>query len=167
MQGTAPTIWKEALIVPVPKKGKGNKNPCSYCPISHPSCVGKLLERMMNQHLFNHLESNSAGYKNFRHAEDQLAYLDQNIEDAIQEKKKVLAVFFDLSNVFDKVWKEGLFVKLLRTDVYHKIYMWIQHLLFARTARVNLDGNLSKKSLPSWRSSSGWCSVSQTVLGLR
>ena len=33
-----------------------------------------------------------------------------------QEKKDVLAVFFDLSNAFDKVWKEGLLVKLLRTS---------------------------------------------------
>ena len=74
--------------------------------------------------------------------EDQLA---QNIEDAFQEKRKVLAVFFDLSNAFDKVWKEGLLVKLLRTGVQSKMYMWIQHFLFARTTRVKLDGILSKK----------------------
>ena len=30
--------------------------------------------------------------------EDQLAYLAQNIEDAFQEKRKILVVFFDLSN---------------------------------------------------------------------
>ena len=35
--------------------------------------------------------------------EDQLAYLAQNIEDAFQEKRKVLGVFFDLSNAFDKL----------------------------------------------------------------
>ena len=33
--------------------------------------------------------------------------------------------------------------ELLRTDVRHKKYMWIQHLLFARTARLKLDGILS------------------------
>ena len=30
-------------------------------------------------------------------------------------------MFFDLSNAFDKVWKEELLVKL------HKMYIWIQH----------------------------------------
>ena len=36
-------------------------------------------------------------------------------------------------------------VKLLRTGVRCKMYMWIQHILFARTARVKLDSILSKK----------------------
>ena len=49
------------------------------------------------------------------------------------------------------IWQgleEGLLVKLLRTCVRCKMYMWIQHFLFARTAGVKLDGILSKKSLP-------------------
>ena len=73
-------------------------------------------------------------YRKFRSTEDQLANLAQNIENAFQEKKKVLAVFFGLSNAFDKVCKEGLLVKLLRTGVRHKMYMWIQHFMFGRTA---------------------------------
>ena len=44
-----------------------------------------------------------------------------------------------------QVWKEGLLVKLLRTGVRYKMYMWIQHFLFAKTTRVKLDGTLSKK----------------------
>ena len=91
------------------------------------------------------LSPTQTGYRKHRSTEDQLAYLAQNIKDAFQEKRKVLAVFFDLSNAFDKVWKEGLLVKLLWTGVRSKMYMWIQHFLFARTARVKLDGILSKK----------------------
>ena len=93
------------------------------------------------------LSPTQTGYRKHRSTEDQLAYLAQNIEDAFQEKRKVLEVFFDLSNAFDKVWKEGLLVKLLRTGVRSKMYMSIQHFLFARTARVKLDGILSKKSV--------------------
>ena len=113
---------------------------------------------MVNRRFISHLDSNSVlsqtqtGYRKFRSTEEQLACLAQNIEDAFQEKKKVLAVLFDLSNAFDKVWKEELLVKLLRTGVRHKVYMWIQHFLFARTARVKLDGILGKKSLPSRKS---------------
>ena len=153
IKGVVPAVWKEAIIIRVPKKGKDKKNPRSYRPISLLSCVGKLLERMINRRLINHLESNNVlsptqtGYRKHRSTEDQLAYLAQNIEDAFQEKRKVLAVFFDLSNAFDKVWKERLLVKLLRTSVRCKMYMWlwIQHFLFARTARVKLDGILNKK----------------------
>ena len=139
MKGVVPAVWKEAAIIPVPKKGKDKKNPRSYRHISLLSCVGKLLERMVNRRLISHPESNSVlsptqtGYGKFRSTEDQLAHLVQNIEDAFQEKK-VLAVFFGLSNPFDRVWKEGLLVKLLRTGVRCKMHMWIQHFLFARTA---------------------------------
>ena len=102
MKRVVPAVWKEAIVIPVPKKGKDKKNPRSYSPISLLSCVGKLLERMVNRRLINHLESNNVlsptqtGYRKLRRTEDQLAYLAQNIEDAFQEKRNVLAVFFDL-----------------------------------------------------------------------
>ena len=120
--GTVPTIWKEAVIRPIPKKGKDKRDPSSYRPISLLSCVGKLLERIINNRLIWHLESNSVlastqtGYRQFQSTEDQLALLTQDIEDAFQEKKKVLAVFFDLSKAFNKVWKEGL----LLTQLSHR-----------------------------------------------
>ena len=44
-----PAVWKEAIVIPVPKKGRDKKNPRSYRPISLLSCVGKLLERMFNR----------------------------------------------------------------------------------------------------------------------
>ena len=153
MKGVVPAVWKEAVIIPVPKKGKDKKNPCCYRPISLLSCVGKMLERMVIRRLISYLEGNSVlsttqtGYRKFRSTEDQHASLAQNIEDLFQEKKRVMAIFFDLSNAFDKVWREGLLVKLLRTGVCRNIYMWIQHFLFARTARVKLDGIFSKNEV--------------------
>ena len=73
------------------------------------------------------LFSTQTGYKKFLSTEDQLVCLVQNTQDVFQEKRKVLEGFFRLSNAFDKVWKEGLLVKLQRTGVRH-MYIWIQHL---------------------------------------
>ena len=76
MKGVVPAVWKEAVTIPVPKKGKDKKNPSRYRSISLLSCVGKLLERMMNRRLISHLESNSVlsttqtGYREFRSTED-------------------------------------------------------------------------------------------------
>ena len=39
MKGVVPAVWKEAIIIPVPKKGKDKKNPHSCRPISLLSCV--------------------------------------------------------------------------------------------------------------------------------
>ena len=147
--GKFPSKWKEAHIRPILKKGKDKSKPDSYRPISLLSCTGKLLERIINKRLLWHLETNNllastqTGYRQHRSTEDQLAYFTQDIEDAFQEKKKVLAVFFDLSKAFDRVWKEGLLLKLLQNGVHGNMYRWLKHFLFHRTARVKLDGKLS------------------------
>ena len=39
--------------------------------------------------------------------------LTQNIEDSFQLKKKVSAVFFNLTGAYDTVWHHGLTCKLL------------------------------------------------------
>ena len=79
-----PSLWKEAEIIPIAKKGKEKKDPNSYRPISLLSCVGKLLERMVNRRLIYFLEANNVltptqtGYRKFRNTEDQLALLVQD-----------------------------------------------------------------------------------------
>ena len=54
-----------------------------------------------------------------------------------------MAVFFDLTQAFDKVWRKGLLLKLLEKGVSGHMYWWIKHYLLNRTARVKVDGTLS------------------------
>ena len=49
---------KKASIIPIDKKGKDKKDAKSYRPISFLSCVGKFLERIVNQKLQGYLETN-------------------------------------------------------------------------------------------------------------
>ena len=67
-----------------------------------------------------------------------MTLLTQDIENGFQQKMKALAVFVDLTKAFDKVWKEGFFVKLCGN-----MYSWIQSYLFQRSARVRLEGQIS------------------------
>ena len=96
--GIVPEVWKEATILPIHKKGKDKKKATSYRPISLTSCVGKLLERLINNRLTWHLESKGhinaeqAAFRQNRSTEDQVTYLTQAIEDSFQEKKHTLAV---------------------------------------------------------------------------
>ena len=101
MKWLVPAIWKEAMIIPVPKKWKDKKNPCSYRPISLLNCVDNCwrgwwigISSATRKATLYVLSPTQTGYTEFRSTEDQLAYLAQNIEDAFQEKKKVLAVGF-------------------------------------------------------------------------
>ena len=85
------------------------------------------------------------GYRQHRNTEDQLALLTQDIENSFQEKRKLLAVFFNLSKAFDQVWKKGLQWKLLRARVSGQMYKWISSFLYHRVARVKLDGSLNRE----------------------
>ena len=57
--GTVPAMWKKATIIPIHKKGKHKNNPNSYQPISLLSCLGKLLEKVINRRLLSFLEDNN------------------------------------------------------------------------------------------------------------
>ena len=111
------------------------------------------MERMVNARLVWHLEKNQllspeqAGFRQHRSTEDQVTLLAQNIEDAFQEKKHTLTVWIDLEKAFDKVWRDGLRLKLQRCGVSSKMYTWINQYLINRQARVNLQGHKSKKKL--------------------
>ena len=147
--GVFPSAWKEAIIVPIPKKGKNPTLKTSYRPVSLLSCLGKTLERMINKRLQWHLEENNlitkeqTAFRKNRNTEDQLVYLAQSIENSFQEKKKTVATFIDLSKAFDKVWKEGLLLKLLKSGVTGRMLNWTKSFLRHRSAKVKLGSNLS------------------------
>ena len=149
--GIFPTAWKEATIIPILKKGKDPKRKTSYRPISLLSCLGKTLERMVNKRLMWHLESNNlitkeqTAFRKNRNTEDQLIHLAQSIENAFQDGHKVVATFIDLTKAFDKVWKQGLLLKLLTAGVNGNMFKWIKSFLSHRTGRVKLNGTLSHK----------------------
>ena len=148
--GTVPAMWKKATIISIHKKGKDKKNPNSYRPISLLSCLGKLLEKVINRRLLSFLEDNNVlsqtqtGYRKHRSTEYQLGLIAQEIENAFQEKKKVVAVFFDLTKAFYKVWREGFLLNVLQSRVSGRMYKWIHCFLQDRSARVKLDGYMSE-----------------------
>ena len=152
-QGVLPQIWREAIMIPILKKGKTPKKANSYRPISLTSCVVKTMERVVNERLKCYLEMEDilvpeqAGFRQFRSTEDQATYLSQEVEDAFQEQKLVLASWIDLQKAFDKVWMEGLLVKLLRNGIASNMFHWIKAYLYNRRARVSVDRAHSKKIL--------------------
>ena len=56
-QGELPAMWKTAEVVPIFKKGK-KSDPNNYRPVSLTSSVCKLVETVIRDAIFKHLESN-------------------------------------------------------------------------------------------------------------
>ena len=153
IEGQLPRKWKLATITPILKKGKKANDPKSYRPISLTSCIGKLCERILNSRLYWWLESSGlishcqAGFRAKSRTEDQLFRLSQRIIDGFQRGEQTTAVFVDLQQAYDRVWKKGLLLKLQNTGIKGHMYSWIKDFLCDRLIQTQLNDALSSKSV--------------------
>ena len=92
-----PTIWKQAITIPILKKQKNPSNPTSYRPIALTSCTCKTPERMINLRLTWFLESN-----NFL-SNVQIVSIETLIREAFI-KKELVVVLLDLEKAYDTTW---------------------------------------------------------------
>lgn len=92
--------------------------PSNYRPVSLLSCVGKIMERIVFEHLYNiFMKKNlfykyQAGFLPGHSTVYQLIETYDCILKAIDEGKTTCVVFCDLSKAFDRVWHKGLLFKL-------------------------------------------------------
>ena len=61
-QSKYPSNWKIAYVLAIFKKGVTSL-PSNYRPISLIGCIGKLMERVVYKHVYNHLVKNILIYK--------------------------------------------------------------------------------------------------------
>ena len=147
-RGEIPKNWKTAIIIPILKKGKPAKDLASYRPISLTSVLSKTLERMVNSRLYHYLESNGlvdanqAGFRRFRSTTDQLIHFTHSVIDPWQSGSHTVhvAVFVDLRQAYDRVWRRGLLLKLQRLGVTGKMYWWIKEFLENRLIKTSVSG---------------------------
>ena len=151
MKGELPSSWRTAIITPILKKGKPTEQPQSYRPISLTSCVGKLVERIINNRLYCWLEKknlinrNQAGFRQGCRTEDQLFRFTQEVIDGFQKENSTVAVFIDLQQAYDRVWRKGLLIKMHKLGIYGKMFKWIQAFLKERTISTRLNNTTSSK----------------------
>jgi hypothetical protein len=136
-QSKYPSNWKSAIF----KKGDTSL-PSNYRPISLISCVGKLIERIIYKHVYNHLVNNNLIYKyqsGFlpKHSTvHQLLELYNSILNSLEKKEFSCFVFCDFSKAFDKVWHKGLIHKMNSYGIQGKLIKWFENYLFKRRQKV-------------------------------
>jgi len=89
--GDVPSQWRVADIRSKLKPGKPAGTTSSFRPISLLSCIGKLVERLIQERLVYQLESRNlihpsqASFRRNRSCEEQVAAVYQLIEDGFQQ----------------------------------------------------------------------------------
>ena len=149
--GHYPALWKMANVVPVHKKGdrqvKTNYRPISLLPI-----CGKIFEKIIFDEVYKHLSENNlisthqSGFRPGDSTINQLLSITHETYQAFENHQETRAVFLDISKAFDKVWHEGLLLKLKSNGIDGQLYLLIENFLSERYQRVVLNGKAS-----SWK----------------
>ena len=136
-----PQQWKNANVNPLHKKNdKSVIN--NYRPISLLSCLGKIFERLVFKHVFNFFRENllisihQSGFTPGDSTVNQLVQIYHLLCEALDKKKDVRIVFFDISKAFDRVWHKGLLFKLKANGIEGPLLTWFENYLTNRKQRV-------------------------------
>ena len=143
--GSVSNIWKEANVSPIHKKSDPS-DVSNYRPISLLSTVSKVLEIIVHKYLFNFFRDNNvitafqSGLVPGDSTVNQLINIYNTFCKALDEGKKVRAIFCDISKAFDRVWHKGRLFKLKSAGVSGSLLTWFSDYLNDIKQRVVLPG---------------------------
>lgn len=147
---TYPDAWSKAFIIPIPKPGKDLKDPKNYRPIALTSCLGKILEKIINTRLVYVLETRKAlspyqsGFRKGRSTIDNVLDLETRIRLAFLRRNHLVSVFFDIEKAYDRTWRYGILQDLFNLDIRSNLPIFIKNFLAYRQFRVRLGNVLSE-----------------------
>ncbi len=147
-----PEAWKTSKIIPLLKPNKDKYQIKSYRPVALTSCLGKLMERMVNARLSWMLHKNNifhhtqCGFRPKTGTIDALLQLTEECHESLHQTKYTVIVFLDLEGAFDKVWWEGLILKAASAGIVGNMLRWIKSFLSDRYIKVQVGNATSNKS---------------------
>ena len=148
-EGKIPALWKEAIIIPIYKKGK-DTNTENYRGISLLNSTYKLFTGCIQARLKNWLDSNKlipeeqAGFRTGYSTMDNIFILETLIKKQLSKKRGKLYVFFvDFSCAFDMVNRDKLCEALGKLGVGQKFLALIRALLEGSTAKIRTANGYS------------------------
>ena len=140
--GYFPTSWKFAIITMIHKPGKERTDPTAYRPISLLSLFSKIFERLLLPILLRPIEpllpDTQFGFRASHSCVQQLHRVVDTILDAFENKEVCHGVFLDTEKAFDRVWIQGLLVKLkpvLTDSIFRLMHSYLNNRTFA--VRIN------------------------------
>lgn len=147
--GYFPCAWKKAKVILIYKKGEDPTSATSYRPISLLSGLGKVVERLVlsriNSFVFeqNILPNEQFGFRSEHCTIRQTTRLTSNILKGFNKRTHTGAVFFDVSKAFDKVWHNGLLLKLIRIGTPNYLIKLVASFLENRSFAVSSENAIS------------------------
>jgi hypothetical protein len=144
-----PTIWKLALILPIPKPGKPTDQSTSHRPISLLSPVVKVLVRLLLPSITSslHAAPSQHGFRPDRSTTTALLPLCQQISEGFNASKPASRSAFvavDILKAFNAVNITLLLQQISSSDLHHSIVRWLSTYLHGTKASCVYQGYGSK-----------------------
>ena len=146
--GQLPEAWLKGNILPIYKNKGSSADPKNYRPITIVSCLGKLFTSVLNERLqmfserFSLICENQAGFRKDYSTIDNIFLLHTLISLSNLYKKKMYCIFIDFEKAFDKVWRTGLWNKMLQSHINGKMYNVIFNMYQGIKSRISFNGIL-------------------------
>ena len=146
--GFIPESWVVGNIIPIYKNKGESNDPKNFRPITLVSCLGKLFTAILSERLSKYsddffvMHENKCGFRQGYCTVDNLFTLHSFFELLKRKKKKLYCAFIDFEKAFDKIWREGLWYKLLINNINGKMLNVIQNIY--KDIKSNIIFNNSK-----------------------
>ena len=143
--GVLPSIWKQAHVVPIHKKGS-KQDPGNYRPVSLTSVPCKVLESLIRDELMQHLvtygliSDDQHGFRPRRSCSTQLLVTLDAWSKLLENSTPLDVIYLDFKKAFDSVPHKRLLCKLKGYGVSGKLYSWIEAFLCGRFQQVSIGG---------------------------
>lgn len=144
-----PSLWKTAIVIPIPKPNKPKNQTSSYRPISLLSTISKIAERIIHKHLNNYINianiipNEQFGFRREHNCLQQVARIMSDIREKINDKEATAMILLDIEKAFDRVWTKGLIYKLITYEFPPVLIGTINSYLKDRLFKVRIEEVLS------------------------
>ncbi|KAK2701611.1 hypothetical protein QYM36_019748, partial [Artemia franciscana] len=108
-EGQFPKIWKDGVVVLIPKVGKDKSKLENYRTITLLPVLGKVYERLVKQRMNQVIELNrrlkniQCGFRRNRNTEDVMLMFMNDAVYALENKKVLLVAFLDVVSAFESM----------------------------------------------------------------
>ena len=146
-----PDCWKLSTVIPVFNNVGERSTTKNYRVLSPLSVVIKVLEKLVNNRIADHLEKCGLfpdfqyGFRSSRSTADLLIVVSDDIVRAFNRSGATRAVALGISKAFERFWHACLLHKLKSSGISGQIFGLIFSFLSNRRPRVVLDGTSSQK----------------------
>ena len=147
--GIFPDCWKYTIVCPIPKV-KGTDRPEELRPVNNCHPIDKTIQTLAKQQLEEHLKQNNlisecqSAYREKHSCETAINFVLTSWIQKREMKKKILAVFLDLSRAFETVDREILIDILQLNGIGGNVLAWFKSWLTGRKQFTKFEEQLSE-----------------------